>query len=96
VETFVPVPAPRTPDRDRHEPLPRDPAEIATWRERMKTDAAKAIYKERAASVECANAQARNKGLIQFPVRGLEAVKAVAMWHALVQNMFCFWRLATA
>jgi transposase len=96
VATFVPVPAPRTPDRDRHEPLPRDPAEIATWRERMTTDAAKAIDKERAASVECANAQARNKGLIQFPVRGLEAVKAIALWHALVQNMVCFWRLAPA
>jgi hypothetical protein len=62
----------------------------------MTTDAAKAIDKERAASVECANAQARNKGLIQFPVRGLEAVKAIALWHALVQNMVCFWRLATA
>jgi transposase len=96
VETFVPVPAPRTPERDRHEPLPRDPAEIATWRERMKIDAAKAIYKERAASVECANAQARNTGLIQFPVRGLEAVKAVALWHALARNMFCSWRLVPA
>jgi transposase len=93
VETFVPVPAPRNPDRDRHDPLPGDPAEIATWRERMKTAVAKAIYKERAASVECANAQAHNKGLIQFTVRGLEAVKAVALWHALTRNMFCSWRL---
>lgn len=96
VETFVPVPAPRNPGRDRHEPLPDDPSEIATWRKRMKTDAAKTIYKERAASVECANAQTRNKGLIQFPVRGLEAVKAVALWHALTHNMFCSWRLVTA
>jgi transposase len=96
VETFVPVPAPRNPNRDRHEPLPDDPTEIATWRKRMKTDAAKAIYKERAASVECANAQARNRGLIQFPVRGLEAVQAVALWHALTRNMFCSWRLVPA
>ena len=96
VETFVPVPTPRNPNRDRYEPLPDDPAEIAAWRTRMNTDAAKAIYKERAASVECANAQARNKGLIQFPVRGLEAVKAVALWHALTQNMFCSWRLVPA
>lgn len=95
VETFVPVPAPRNPERDRHVPLPRDPADVAAWRERMKTDVAKAIYKDRAASVECANAQARNHGLTQFPVRGLEAVKAVALWHALAQNMFCFWRLVT-
>ena len=96
VETFVPVPTPRNPNRDRYEPLPDDPTEIAAWRTRMNTDAAKAIYKERAASVECANAQARNKGLIQFPVRGLEAVKAVALWHALTQNMFCSWRLVPA
>ena len=95
-ETFVPVPTPRNPNRDRYEPLPDDPTEIAAWRKRMNTDAAKAIYKERAASVECANAQARNKGLIQFPVRGLEAVKAVALWHALTQNMFCSWRLVPA
>jgi transposase len=96
VETFVPVPTPRNPNRDRYEPLPDDPTEIAAWRKRMNTDAAKTIYKERAASVECANAQARNKGLIQFPVRGLEAVKAVALWHALTQNMFCSWRLVPA
>lgn len=96
VESFVPVPAPRNPDRDRHHPRPGDPAEISAWRERMKTDEAKAIYKERAASVECANAQARNNGLTQFPVRGLKAVKAVALWHALTHNMFCFWRLAPA
>lgn len=93
VETFVPVPAPRNPNRDRHVPLPDDPPEVAVWRERMKTDEAKAIYKERAATVECANAQARNHGLIQFPVRGMGAVKAVALWYGLVQNMVCSWRL---
>jgi transposase len=96
VETFVPVPTPRNPTRDRYEPLPDDPTEIAAWRKRMNTDAAKAIYKERAASVECANAQARNKGLIQFPVRGLQAVKAITLWHALTRNMFCSWRLVPA
>ena len=71
-------------------------AEIAAWRKRMTTEEAKAIDKERAASVECANAQARNNGLIQFPVRGLKAVKVVAPWHALTQNMFCAWRLVPA
>lgn len=96
VESFVPVPAPRTPDRDRHTPLPDDPPEIAAWRARMATEAAKAIYKERAASVECANAQARNKGLLRFCVRGLQAVKAVALWQALTQNMVCSWRLLPA
>ena len=50
-------------------------------------DAAKAIDKERAATAECANAQARNRGLKQFVVRGLEKVKAIALWYALAHNL---------
>jgi transposase len=96
VETFVPVPTPRNAERDRYAPLPGDPPEVAAWRERMNTDDAKAIYKERASTVECANAQARNHGLTRFLVRGLEAVTATALWHALAQNMFCTWRLVAA
>jgi transposase len=94
VETFVPVPTPR--NAERYAPLPGDPPEVAAWRERMNTDDAKAIYKERASTVECANAQARNHGLTRFLVRGLEAVTATALWHALAQNMFCTWRLVAA
>jgi transposase len=96
VEPFVPVPTPRHAERDRYAPRPEDPPEVAAWRERMKTDEAKAIYKERASTVECANAHARNHGLTRFIVRGLDAVKAVALWHALAQNMFCTWRLVPA
>jgi transposase len=96
VETFVPVPTPRNAERDRYAPLPGDAPEVAAWRERMNTDDAKAIYKERASTVECANAQARNHGLTRFLVRGLEAVTATALWHALAQNMFCTWRLVAA
>ena len=61
---------------ESYAPLPSDPPGVAAWRERMGCDAAKAIYKERAATAECANAQARNRGLKQFVVRGLEKVKA--------------------
>ena len=96
VETFLPVPTPRNAERDRYAPLPGDPPEVAAWRERMNTDDAKAIYKERASTVECANAQARSHGLTRFLVRGLEAVTATALWHALAQNMFCTWRLVAA
>src|SRR5688572_9740190 len=87
-------PTPRNAKRDRYAPLPGDPPEVATWRERMNTDDAKAIDKKRASTVECANAQARN--LTRFLVRGLEAVTATALWHALAQNMFCTWRLVAA
>jgi Transposase DDE domain len=61
----------------------------------MNTDDAKAIYKERAQTAECANAQARNRGLKQFLVRGLEAVTATAL-YALAHNMACTWRLVWA
>jgi len=93
VTTYVPVPAPRDRSRDRHTPRPDDPPAVAAWRKRMGTDEAKAIYKERAATAECVNAQARNRGLIRFLVRGLDKVKAVALWHALAHNMVCGWRL---
>jgi len=94
VTTYVPVPAPRDRTRDRHMPRPDDPPTVAAWRKRMGTDEAKAIYKERAATAECVNAQARNRGLTRFLVRGLAKVKAVALWHALAHNMACTWRLA--
>ena len=60
---------------------------IGRWRERMGTEKAAEIYKERAASAEWTNAQARNRGLRQFVVRGLEKVRAVALWHALANNL---------
>jgi hypothetical protein len=62
----------------------------------MGCDEAKAIYKERAQTAECANAQARNRGMTQFLVRGMEKVKASALWYALAHNMACTWRLAWA
>jgi len=67
--------------------LPGDSQAIAQWRERMGTDAAKAIYKQRAATAECVNAIARGRGLMQFVVRGLSKVKAVALWYAIAHNM---------
>jgi hypothetical protein len=53
----------------------------------MGIDAAKAIYKQRAATAECVNAIARGRGLTQFLVRGLDKVKAVALWYAIAHNM---------
>lgn len=96
VEAFVPVAKPRDATRDRHAPCRGDSLAVAAWRQRMGQDAAKEIYKERAATVELANAQARNHGLTQFVVRGLEKAKAVALWFALAHNMMCGWRLLEA
>lgn len=94
VTVYVPVPAPKDRARDPYAPQPDDPPGVAAWRARMGADTAKDISRERAATAECVNAQARNRGLTCFLARGLEKVKAVALWYALAHNMACSWRLA--
>ena len=84
---YVPVPKPKDPQRDRHEPLKGDSAAIASWRGRMKTQQAKEIYKHRASTIECVNAQARNRGLLRLLVRGARKAKAVALWYAVAHNV---------
>lgn len=68
-------------------------AEVKAWRARMATPEGQDIYKERASTVECANAQARNHGLQQFNVRGLKRVQSVVLLFALAQNILCMVRL---
>ncbi len=84
---YAPVQKPKDPTRDPHVPLPDDLPAVAAWRQRMGTPEAKAIYKERAATAECVNAQARNRGLRQFCVRGLAKVRTMALWYALAHNL---------
>jgi len=84
---YAPVPAPKDPGRAPHQPRPGDPETIARWRVRMGNEEAKTIYKERAATSECVNAIARNRGLRQFLVRGVQKVKAVLLWFALAHNL---------
>jgi len=89
---YAPVPMPRGPKVDRHEPKPGDSEAVAAWRVRMATPEAKRIYKDRAATAECVNALARGRGLVRFAVRGLAKVRAVALWHAVAHNVM---RMAT-
>lgn len=64
---------------------------IAVWRERMATEEAKKIYKERAAVAECVNALMRSRyGLRHFTVRGLPKVSCVTLLMALTHNL-CRW-----
>ena len=84
---YAPVPQPKDPKRDRHAPLPTDSGQVAQWRGRMAAGEARAIYRQRASTIECANAQARNRGLVRLWVRGLRKVKAVALWFAIAHNM---------
>lgn len=72
---------------DPFAPRPKDSPVLAEWRQRMGTEEAKRIYTDRALTAECANAQARNRNLYQFRVRGLTKVKIVALWFALAHNV---------
>ncbi len=92
-EVFAPVPSPKNAKLGPHQPHPKDPPAIARWRLRMATKEAKQIYRERASNAEWVNAQARNRGLRQFPVRGIAKVKAIALWYALAHNMMQLPRL---
>ena len=84
---YTPVQKPKKDTRDPHQPREGDSPKIAAWRTRMGTYEAKQIYKERAATAECVNAIARNRGLQQFTVRGLLKSKAVILWYVLAQNL---------
>ncbi len=72
---------------DPFAPRPKDSEVVGAWRVRMGTDAAKEIYKNRASTSECVNAQARNRGMQQFRVRGLLKARAVALWYVLAHNI---------
>ncbi len=69
------------------EPKPGDSQAVVQWRERMNTQRARDIYRDRAATAECVNAQARNRGLLRMPVRGLVRVGCVVGLFVLAHNL---------
>jgi hypothetical protein len=84
---YAPLPKPTSKKQTVERPFKTETPRITQWRERMATEEAKRIYKERASTIECVNAQARNRGLQQFRVRGRPKVRAVALMFALVHNI---------
>lgn len=76
------------------DPRPGDSDAVIAWRTRMKDPAVQEIYKLRAATAECVNAQARQRGLQRLPVRGLDKVRGVALLYALAHNLMRTVRLA--
>jgi hypothetical protein len=85
---YAPVPAPRIAGLDAHARKRDDTDRTASWRARMKTEDAKDIYKQRAATAETVHADFRRwRGLTQLPVRGANKVLAVALLHALTYNL---------
>ncbi len=85
VTIYAAVPKPRKDDaRDLHLPLGGDSEAVAAWRQRMGTDQAKEIYRQRAATAETVNADAKaHRGLNSLRVRGLVKVAGSAGLFAL-------------
>jgi hypothetical protein len=98
VTLYAPVPKPRSkaseppdPPIDPHLPKPSDSDAVAAWRVRMGTDSAKQIYKERAATAETVNADAKaHRGMAATALRGLDKVTGSACLFALTYNILRF------
>jgi transposase len=66
-------------------------AEIMEFRQKMQTDKAREIYRQRAQVAETPNLWIKAKfGLRQFSVRGLRKVGMEALWACLTYNI-CVW-----
>jgi transposase len=89
VKVYAPIQAPKTATsrRTQAQPRPDDTPEVVQWRERMQTDEAKEIYKQRAATSECVNAQGRRHSLTQFLVRGTHKILSVLLLVAITHNL---------
>jgi transposase len=93
ITVYAPLPKPRAAEPKSQESRKSDSPGILAWQERMLTEEAKEIYKQRAASIEWVNAQARNRGLQRFLVRGLQKVRSILLWFALTHNLWVVSRL---
>ena len=89
VTIYAPLPKPRKGEtRDPHAPRDDDSEPVAAWRQRMATHEAKEIYKQRGATAETVNAEAKHhRGLHRFPVRGLTKALGCAALFGLTYNV---------
>jgi transposase len=72
-----------------------DSPAIVAWRQLMASEAGKLLFRKRGQTIEWVNAGARNGGLYRVLVRGVEKVRAVALWHAVAHNFRCVMRIPT-
>lgn len=86
-QPLMPPSRSRDPNLDPLAPKSTDSENVARWRTRMASDQAKQLYRQRAATIECTNAQVRRRGLYQFLVRGRLKARGVLLWHALAHNL---------
>jgi len=99
VALFVPPKPARNLQRRGQELEPKagDSAAVGAWKQRMKSEEGKQIYKQRAATSETVNADLRTyRGLSRILVRGLAKARCVALWCALAYNVMHFARVLRA
>jgi transposase len=82
--------------KDPYAPKSGDSEAVAAWRARMGTEAAKLIYGLRCQTAEWVNAQCRNRGLWQMPVRGQPRCRIVGLLYAIAHNVVQGERLRAA
>jgi hypothetical protein len=88
---FMPVPKPRREGTDPHQPKRTDSPGVGAWRKRMATAEAKAIYEERAATIETVNGELKmQRGMGRLLVRGLGKARCAALWSVLAYNLVHF------
>jgi len=99
VALFIPPKPARNPQRRGQELEPKagDSEAVEAWKQRMKSEEGKQIYKQRAATSESVNADLRTyRGLSRILVRGLAKARCVALWCALAYNVMHFARVLLA
>ena len=62
----------------------------------MGSEAARLLYRLRAQTAEWVNAQCRNRGLWQMPVRGQSRCRVIALMYAIAHNLVVGERLRAA
>ena len=72
---------------DPHARQKTDTDEMAAFRQRLATDDAKQLYKQRPSIAEFPNAECHHRGLHQFRVCGLKQAKATTLWYAPTFNL---------
>jgi hypothetical protein len=78
--------------RNRKSQRSREPESVKQWRQRMGSDTGHKVYARRKL-IERLNAQCKNQGFGILRVRGRVKAKAVALMHALANNLMAAHRL---
>jgi transposase len=96
VAVYAPPQQAKRSDVDATKPKENDGPGVVAWRERMGTQRAQAIYKDRATIAERTNADLRTwRGLDRISVNGASKVLCVALWSALAFNLMRMVELLT-